>query len=130
MAKKDLLFLFFACICLVSCELESLDGDWESIKVSKSKFEASAEGGTFQTRCLNYGGWWLEYVSVDSAGFSRRDYRQEEYGWGTAEITKNNGPVLTMKVNPNNGKRRTIGFHLSVGDAFTYVEIVQAGKQE
>ena len=54
---------------LFSCELNSEDGRWDPMKWTSNrpgdprKITATAEGGTYQLKCTNYGGPWINNVT-------------------------------------------------------------------
>ena len=54
---------------LFSCELNSEDGRWDPMKWTSNrpgdprKITATAEGGTYQLKCTNYGGPWIDNIT-------------------------------------------------------------------
>ena len=76
---------------LFSCELNSEDGRWDPMKWTSNrpgdprKITATAEGGTYQLKCTNYGGPWINNVtSQDTTIFGsskEQDFRHIKYDW-------------------------------------------------
>ena len=83
--------LLIVLITIFSCELNSEDGRWDPMKWTSNrpgdprKITATAEGGTYQLKCTNYGGPWISSVtSPDTTiyGSSKeQDFRHIKYDW-------------------------------------------------
>ena len=118
---------------LFSCELNSEDGRWDSMKWTSNrpgdprKITATAEGGTYQLKCTNYGGPWISSVtSPDTTiyGSSKeQDFRHIKYDWYDV-LAKENTFYITLLPNTT-GKERKLSIDVTAGDIFDYIEVTQ-----
>lgn len=118
---------------LFSCELNSEDGRWDPMKWTSNrpgdprKITATAEGGTYQLKCTNYGGPWISSVtSPDTTiyGSSKeQDFRHIKYDWYDISAKEN---IFYITLLPNTtGKERKLSIVVTAGDIFDYVEVTQ-----
>lgn len=118
---------------IFSCELNSEDGRWDSMKWTSNrpgdprKITATAEGGTYQLKCTNYGGSWISSVtSPDTTiyGSSKeQDFRHIKYDWYDV-LAKENTFYITLLPNTT-GKERKLSIDVTAGDIFDYIEVTQ-----
>ena len=102
---------------LFSCELNSEDGRWDPMKWTSNrpgdprKITATAEGGTYQLKCTNYGGPWISSVTdadtVIYAGSKEQDFRHIKYDWYNV-LAKENTFYITL---PQYNWQRTQTIH-------------------
>ena len=118
---------------LFSCELNSEDGRWDPMKWTSNrpgdprKITATAEGGTYQLKCTNYGGPWISSVtSPDTTiyGSSKeQDFRHIKYDWYDV-LAKGNTFYITLLPNTT-GKERKLSIDVTAGDIFDHVVVIQ-----
>ena len=118
---------------IFSCELNSEDGRWDSMKWTSNrpgdprKITATAEGGTYQLKCTNYGGPWISSVtSPDTTiyGSSKeQDFRHIKYDWYDV-LAKENTFYITLLPNTT-GKERKLFIDVTAGDIFDHIEVTQ-----
>ena len=118
---------------LFSCELNSVDGRWDRMKWTSNrpgdprKITATAEGGTYQLKCTNYGGPWISSVtSPDTTiyGLSKeQDFHHIQYDWYDV-LAKGNTFYITLLPNTT-GKERKLSIDVTAGDVFDHVEVTQ-----
>ena len=118
---------------LFSCELNSEDGRWDPMKWTSNlpgdprKITATAEGGTYQLKCTNYGGPWINNVtSQDTTIFGsskEQDFRHIKYDWYDISA-KENTFYITLLPNTT-GKERKLFIDVTAGDIFDHIEVTQ-----
>ena len=118
---------------IFSCELNSEDGRWVPMKWTSDrhgdprKITATAEGGTYQLKCTNYGGPWISSVtSPDTTiyGSSKeQDFRHIKYDWYDV-LAKGNTFYITLLPNTT-GKERKLSIDVTAGDIFDHVVVIQ-----
>ena len=118
---------------LFSCELNSEDGRWTRMKWTSDrpgdprKITATAEGGTYQLKCTNYGGPWISSVtSPDTTiyGSSKeQDFHHIQYDWYDV-LAKGNTFYITLLPNTT-GKERKLFIDVTAGDIFDHIEVTQ-----
>ena len=118
---------------LFSCELNSEDGRWTRMKWTSDrpgdprKITATAEGGTYQLKCTNYGGPWIDNVtSPDTTIFGsskEQDFRHIKYDWYDISA-KENTFYITLLPNTT-GKERKLFIDVTAGDIFDHIEVTQ-----
>ena len=118
---------------LFSCELNSEDGRWDPMKWTSDrhgdlrKITATAEGGTYQLKCTNYGGPWISSVtSQDTTIFGsskEQDFRHIKYDWYDV-LAKENTFYITLLPNTT-GKERKLFIDVTAGDIFDHIEVTQ-----
>ena len=118
---------------LFSCELNSEDGRWDPMKWTSNrpgdprKITATAEGRTYQLKCTNYGGPWINNVtSQDTTIFGsskEQDFRHIKYDWYDISA-KENTFYITLLPNTT-GKERKLSIDVTAGDIFDHIEVTQ-----
>ena len=118
---------------IFSCELNSEDGRWDPMKWTSDrpgdprKITATAEGGTYQLKCTNYGGPWIDNVtSQDTTIFGaskEQDFRHIKYDWYDV-LAKGNTFYITLLPNTT-GKERKLFIDVTAGDIFDHIEVTQ-----
>ena len=118
---------------IFSCELNSEDGRWDPMKWTSNrlgdprKITATAEGGTYQLKCTNYGGPWISSVTdadtVIYAGSKEQDFRHIKYDWYDISA-KENTFYITLLPNTT-GKERKLSIDVTAGDIFDHIEVTQ-----
>lgn len=130
----------------VSCDPSRyIDGAWEPIEMDKAEVHFTAEGGEETVTVLNYSSWWMHYGYEDtyfeggslkyvnsvsatsSGGPDTYTYDLLDGGWYHAvvpEKSRSNKLVITVDPNTTSASRHAT-IHLSVGDAFGSVRIIQ-----
>ena len=118
---------------LFSCELNSEDGRWDPMKWTSNrpgdprKITATAEGGTYQLKCTNYGGPWISSVtSPDTTiyGSSKeQDFHHIQYDWYDV-LAKENTFYITLFPNTTS-KERKLSIVVTAGDIFDHVVVIQ-----
>lgn len=118
---------------IFSCELNSEDGRWDPMKWTSNRQEdprkitATAEGGTYQLKCTNYGGPWIDNVtSQDTTIFGsskEQDFRHIKYDWYDISA-KENTFYITLLPNTT-GKERKLSIDVTAGDIFDHIEVTQ-----
>ena len=118
---------------LFSCELNSEDGRWDPMKWTSNrqgdprKITATAEGGTYQLKCTNYGRPWIDNVtSQDTTIFGsskEQDFRHIKYDWYDV-LAKGNTFYITLLPNTT-GKERKLFIDVTAGDIFDHIEVTQ-----
>ena len=118
---------------IFSCELNSEDGRWNPMKWTSNRQEdprkitATAEGGTYQLKCTNYGGPWISSVTdadtVIYAGSKEQDFRHIKYDWYDV-LAKENTFYITLLPNTT-GKERKLSIDVTAGDIFDHIEVTQ-----
>ena len=91
------------------------------------KITATAEGGTYQLKCTNYGGPWISSVTdadtVIYAGSKEQDFRHIKYDWYDISA-KENTFYITLLPNTT-GKERKLSIVVTAGDIFDHIEVTQ-----
>ena len=118
---------------IFSCELNSEDGRWDPMKWTSNrpgdprKITATAEGGTYQLKCTNYGGPWISSVAAPDTtiyGSSKeQDFRHIKYDWYDV-LAKENTFYITLLPNTT-GKERKLSIDVTAGDIFDHIEVTQ-----
>ncbi len=118
---------------IFSCGLNSEDGRWDPMKWTSNrpgdprKITATAEGGTYQLKCTNYGGPWISSVtSPDTTiyGLSKeQDLHHIQYDWYDV-LAKGNTFYITLLPNTT-GKERKLSIDVTAGDIFDHVVVIQ-----
>lgn len=118
---------------LFSCELNSEDGRWDPMKWTSNrpgdprKITATAGGGTYQLKCTNYGGPWINNVtSQDTTIFGsskEQDFRHIKYDWYDISA-KENTFYITLLPNTT-GKERKLSIDVTAGGIFDHIEVTQ-----
>ena len=118
---------------IFSCELNSEDGRWDPMKWTSNRQEdprkitATAEGGTYQLKCTNYEGPWIDNVtSQDTTIFGsskEQDFRHIKYDWYDISA-KENTFYITLLPNTT-GKERKLSIDVTAGDIFDHIEVTQ-----
>ena len=118
---------------IFSCELNSEDGRWDPMKWTSNrpgdprKITATAEGGTYQLKCTNYGGPWINNVTSQDTtifGSSKEQvFRHIKYDWYDISA-KENTFYITLLPNTT-GKERKLFIDVTAGDIFDHIEVTQ-----
>ena len=88
----------------VSCTRK--DGDWDPIKTDCREITVPPQGGSAVVTMKNYKGWWISTVQYEAKGENLMIHG-EDFGFMKFE------------------KPRKIGIGMTVGDAFTSIDITQ-----
>ena len=107
---------------LFSCELNFEDGRWDPMKWTSNrpgdprKITATAEGGTYQLKCTNYGGPWINNVTSQDTTIFGSSKEQD--------LAKENTFYITLLPNTT-GKERKLSIDVTAGDIFDHIEVTQ-----
>ena len=118
----------------VACTRE--DGNWDPIKTDCREITVPPQGGSAVVTMKNYEGWWISTVQYEANG-EERTVQGHEFGWLKFEnewceiVVPSESPnKLYVALKENNGRElRKIGVGMTVGDAFTGIDITQGSAQ-
>lgn len=122
--------------------IEPKDGDWAPMKWSHDKYETvkvdgvkyysvPVEGGTYEFRCKNYGGFWLSDHWFDERGEVTHSYMDTtqvdpwnhyQNQWCTVDAEK---ATLRISFGPNHSTLRKAGIGVTAGDIFDRFQFCQ-----
>ncbi len=118
---------------MFSCEQIYEDGRWTPMKWKSDRpgdpreITATAEGGTYQLKCTNYGRPWISSAtSADTTvhAFSKeQDFHHIKYDWYDVAAKENTFYITLL---PNlTGKERKLSIVVTAGDIFDYIVVTQ-----
>lgn len=129
--KHGLCFLAIA-VSAVACTCKGKDGDWDPIKTDCREVTVPPQGGSTVVTMKNYKRWWISAIRYETDG-EKRTIAGEEFGfekfgneWCEIVVPSENPNTLYVALKENRGqKSRKIGIGMTVGDAFTGIEVTQ-----
>lgn len=129
--KHGLCFLAIA-VSAVACTCKGEDGDWDPIKTDCREVTVSLQGGSAVVTMKNYKRWWISAIRYETDG-EKRTIAGEEFGfekfgneWCEIAVPSENPHTLYVALKENSGQKpRKIGIGMTVGDAFTGIDITQ-----